>query len=187
MMEHNLDDRTIFFIEEEAKKVQENLIIDNEPNIYNYDSVKRFLESKGMRLEFNVILTDTNNSTQGSWYDAVKDTILPYNVLTIKDCKILQFDITEPTDIIDKYEYIKFLKSVFWEYWDEFKKCTVYNNVEYLYKMDYSLFSRAMIIPYEKFLNEISLMSEEDFNINHIAEIFSVGHFLIYSRLDDCD
>lgn len=186
-MGNSLDDKTIFLIEEEARIVQQDLKIKLEPNIYEYDSVKQLFENNGVRFEFNVHLTNTSNSMQGSWYNTLKYTVLPYNVLKTNDGKIFQFSIDEPSDTMDKIEYVKFLRTVFWEYWDQLKNTTDCKNIEYLYKIDYSLFSRAMIIPYEQF-STLAFGSSDEISgrsLNDIAEYFSVNYNLICSRFDD--
>lgn len=175
------------YIEDKALKTQEILTIKCEPNVYEYTSVKALLESINVWLEFDVNLSDTNNSMQGSFEEKTLYTVLPFNVVKTYEGKILQFAVCDPSNLTIQ-EYLMFLRSVFWEYWGELKKTTEYCNIEFSYKSDYSLFSRAMVIPYNQFLTA-SIESTPNFpnsiNINKIADLFNVHYTLISGRIKD--
>ncbi len=191
------------YIEEEAIKTQKSLILMAEPNLYEYTSVKALLKSNGVDFQFNVKnLTSLMSGSYGgiekkflgfpySYEELVQDTILPFNVIETEEGKTIQFKINEPNNLEDnddKLIYVKFLRSVFWEYWDLLKKDTNYDGIVFNWMWDYNLFSRAMVLPYTQF-SKLSWEENPNFpsqyNIFKMAELFNVHHTMIIARLRD--
>lgn len=179
-------------MEDIAKDIQSQLVLSEEPNVYEYASVKAILEEKGFRLEFNKKLTMVKNSFGNSWEGFTMESVLQYNVVEKQEEKILQFEIDEPTNMSDKIEYMKFLRTIFWELWEELEKSTVLkdyvssNEVFINEKRFSSFFSRAMILPLDKIMSTLDSKSKK-YNSFQWAKWFNVSYVVVQARLRDYD
>lgn len=181
-----LDKGVRHFIEDEALKLQKNLKIQSEPNVYDFASINKFFKDNGWRFQFNAKLNNISNSMENDAYlKNSMEYMIKYNVIESKSSKTLQFEMEGPKPYGNKFEYIMFLRALFYEYWGELKKKTVYNGIGFEDDSDYKLFSRAMIIPYGVFRN-ISMTSQEFSKISNVADSFNVIFSVVEDRIVDC-
>lgn len=185
-MSHVLDRGTRNFIESEALKLQKVLNLQSEPNVYDFSSVNTFFKEIGWRFQFDVKLKDVNNSMEED--DFLRNSMeymIKYNIVDSKKFKTLQFDIGNPKNLENKFEYVMFLRAIFYEYWGELKKSTEYNGIDFEDNSDYKLFSRAMIIPYQEF-RKITISAPEFSKISDVADSFNVIFSVVEDRIIDC-
>ena len=187
-MSQVLDKGTRNFIENEALKLQKDLKIISEPNVYDFSSILHFFRKKKWRFQFNVKLKKTSNTMNGTIIEDSMEQIIKYNVIDSENAKTLQFDIKNPNNLDSRCEYMMFLRAIFYEYWGEIKEKTEYKGIEFSDNLDYSLFSRAMIVPYKEFrrisLDTIKL--PKSLKISDIADKFYVLYVVIEDRINDC-
>ena len=185
-MLQELDTSTRKVIENEALKLQKILRIQDEPNVYDFSSVSAFFKKKGWRFQFDVKLKELNNSMeQDDFLKNSMEYMIKYNIIDFKKIKTLQFDISNPKNLGNKFEYIMFLRAIFYEYWGELKKTTKYKGIDFKDSLDFKLFSRAMIIPYQEF-KKISISTPEFSKISDVADSFNVIFSVVEDRIIDC-
>lgn len=173
------------FVENEALKLQKILKIQDEPNVYDFSSVSAFFKKMGWRFQFDVKLKEIHNTMeQDDFLKNSMEYMIKYNIVDSKKIKTLQFDICNPKNLGNKFEYIMFLRAVFYEYWGELKKSTKYNGIDFEGNLDYKLFSRAMIIPYQEF-KKISITIPEFSKISDVADSFNVIFSVVEDRIID--
>lgn len=182
-MLQELDKGTRKFIEDEAIKLQRILKIQNKPNEYDFFAIKKFFGSKRWTFLFNSKIVNPINSMNGTSLENAIEQMINYNVVETKDTKILRFDIKSPSYMINKFEYIMFLRAIFYEYWGELKENTHLKEKTFQDNADYNLFSRAMIIPYKE-LNKV-LNQNKKCKIADIADSFFVLYGVIEERIKD--
>ena len=185
-MSQVLDKRTRNFIEIEALKLQEHLKIKSEPNVYDFSSVNAFFKKIGWRFQFDVKLKEINNTMEED--DSLKNSMeymIKYNIVDSKTFRTLQFDINNPKVLENKFEYVMFLRAIFYEYWGELKQDSEYKGIDFEDNSDYKLFSRAMIIPYQEF-RKIPISKPEFSKISDVANSFNVIFSVVEDRIIDC-
>ncbi|MCR5146671.1 MAG: hypothetical protein K6B70_04940 [Clostridia bacterium] len=185
-MSHVLDKGARNLIESEALKLQRILNLQSEPNVYDFSSVNTFFKEKGWRFQFDVKLKEINNSMeQDDYMKNSMEYMIKYNIIDSKKIKTLQFDISNPKNLENKFEYVMFLRAIFYEYWGELKKSTKFNGIEFEDNLDYKLFSRAMIIPYQEFI-KIPISIPDYPRIYDVANTFNVIFSVVEDRIIDC-
>lgn len=175
-----------------------------EPNIYNWTEVKKAMEQFEIEFEFDVKITEEQNSMLGSFEWFSKETLtLKYNVISDGKRRFLQFEISEPNSDTDKRQYIKLLRTIFWEFWDVLRLRTGINDddpndsnyskfdVIICSKADYSLFSRAMILPRDEFIKRVReyyyAHNEKLPGAYYLCQDFFVDPAEITARMRDLD
>ncbi len=153
-----LTNKEKMFLENIAKKLQENIGIIREPNIYNYVNLLELIKEQ----KFCVVFGSSSNCIVG-------------NSIYLK-CE-------EPNENYTDEEYVNFQKDLLYQIWKIAKKKYSIIMMKYT-EVDAGYFFRAMLMPKKSFKEFVYKNTEINgcCNVNEVAREFNVDYVEVIKR-----